>query len=184
MTAMPPAESLWRPLRLRMQAWARKRADWQTAVEKVLMAPDAAELPSDPFARLDRLKGVALTCAKRVLGESGGKLRRLIPHHSDAVRRLMSRLKLLKVVRRELHARRDGVPKVPSRAMRKLWDAGVYPRPAEFGALSHSGPPLIGSGPTAGSACYDTNLNRERRSCTLCGGQSDPRRRSRAGNGP
>ena len=136
MTAMPPAESLWRPLRLQMQAWARKRADWQTAVEKVLMAPDAAELPSDPFARLDRLKGVALTCAKRVLGESGGKLRRLIPHHSDAVRRLMSRLKLLKVVRRELHARRDGVPKVPSRAMRKLWDAGVYPRPAEFGALS------------------------------------------------
>ena len=136
LAAMPPAESLWRPPRIRMQAWPEKRAAWKTAVETVLVAPDAAELPSEPFARLERLKGVALTCAKRVLGESGGKLRRLIPHHSDEVRRLMSRLKLLKVVRRELHARRDGVQKAPSRAMRKLWDAGVYPQPADFSALA------------------------------------------------
>ncbi len=130
LAAMPPAESSWRPLSLKMQAWTKKRADWRTAVEKVLLAPDAAELPSDPFVRLERLNR-----AKRVLGESGGKLQRLIPHHSDEVRRLMSRLKLLKVDRRVLHARRDGVPKVPSRAMRKLWDsrdAGVYPRPADW----------------------------------------------------
>jgi hypothetical protein len=84
----------------------------------------------------DSKGSTALTCAKIVLGESGGKLRRLIPHHSDEVRRLMSRLKLLKVVRRELHARRDGVQKAPSRAMRKLWDAGVYPQPADFSALA------------------------------------------------
>ena len=48
----------------------------------------------------------------------------------------MGRLKLLKVVRREIHTRRDGIPKPPSRAMRRLWDAGVYPRPAEFSGLS------------------------------------------------
>ncbi len=60
LAAMPPAESLWRPLHIKMQAWPEKRAAWQTAVETVLVAPDAAELPSDPFARLERLKGVAL----------------------------------------------------------------------------------------------------------------------------
>ena len=178
---MPPAETLWRPLRLKMQAWTRKRADWQTAVGKVLVARDAAELPSDPFARLERLKGVALTCAKRVLGESGGKLRRLIPHHSDEARRLMSRLKLLKVVRRELHTRRDGVPKAPSRAMRTqectLDQQTLAPSPQ----LGH---PPVGGGLKAGSACYDTNRNRGKKSCMLCDGQSDPRSRSRADNGP
>ena len=132
--ALPPTESLWRPRRLRMKGWARKRADWQQAVQTALTVP--AEMPPiDPFAHLERCKRVALHCARRVLGESGGKMRRLIPHHSDAARRLMGRLKLLKVVRRELYARRDGVPQIPSRAMRKLWDAGVYPHPAEFGAL-------------------------------------------------
>ena len=136
--AMPPTESLWRPLRLRMRGWARKRIDWQQEVQTALTVPVDMpdELPIDPFAHLERCKRVALHCARRVLGESGGKMRRLIPHHSDAARHLMGRLKLLKVVRRELYARRDGEPQMPSRAMRKLWDAGVYPRPAEFGALS------------------------------------------------
>jgi len=138
MDAMPPTESLWRPMRLKMKNWARKRSEWQTAVERALAAPVGMdeELPSDPFARLERCKRVALDCARHVLGETGGRVRRLIPHQSEAERRLMGRLKLLKVVRREIHARRDGVSKPPSRAMRKLWDAGVYPRPADFSGLS------------------------------------------------
>ena len=135
MAAMPPAESLWRPLRLKVHNWERKREDWKKAVEIALAAP-AAELPSDLFARLDQVKRVALACAQRGLGESGGKVRRLIPHHSEEVRRLMARLKLLRVVRRELHDRRDGVLRMPSRAMRKLWDAGVHPQPAEFSFLT------------------------------------------------
>jgi hypothetical protein len=135
MAAMPPVESLWCPLRLKMQCWEKKREDWQKEVGRVLAAPGAAEMPSDLFARLDQLKRVALACAQRVIGESGGKVRRLTPHHSEEVRRLMACLKLLRVVRRELHARRDGVSRLPSRAMRKLWDAGVYPHPAEFSTL-------------------------------------------------
>ena len=71
---------------------ARKRADWQQAVQTALTVP--AEMPPiDPFAHLERCKRVALHCARRVLGESGGNMRRLIPHHSDAARRLMGRLK-------------------------------------------------------------------------------------------
>ena len=136
MAAMPPTESLWRPLRLKMHNWERKREDWKKAVEIALAAPAAAELPSDLFERLDQVKRVALTYAQRVLGESGGKVRRLTPQHSEEVRRLMARLKLLRVVRRELHDRRDGVLRMPSRAMRKLWDAGVHPQPAEFSFLT------------------------------------------------
>jgi hypothetical protein len=34
MAAMPPAESLWRPLQLKMQCWERKREDWQKEVER------------------------------------------------------------------------------------------------------------------------------------------------------
>ncbi len=91
--------------------------------ESCKAAPEAAELPSDLFARLDQLKRVALACSQRVLDESGGKVWRLTPHHSE----------LLSVVIRELHARRDSVPTMPSRA--KLWDAGVYPHPAEFSII-------------------------------------------------
>jgi hypothetical protein len=91
-----------------MKGWALKRADWQQAVQTALTVPaDMPEvLPIDPFAHLERCKRVALHCAKRVLGESGGKLWRLIPQHhdSDAVLHLMSRLKPLKVVLQELYA--------------------------------------------------------------------------------
>ncbi len=93
MEAMPPTESLWRSLRLKMRCWARKSSEWQTAAEKALAAPVgmAEELPSDPFARLERCKRVALNCVRSgVLGETGGEpgeVRRLIPHQSEAARR-------------------------------------------------------------------------------------------------
>jgi hypothetical protein len=74
MAAMPPVESLWRPLRLKMQCWERKREDWQKDVERVSAAPGAVELQSDLFARLDQLKRVVLACDQRILGESGGKV--------------------------------------------------------------------------------------------------------------
>ncbi len=62
LAAMPPAEILWRPPRIKMQAWPEKRAAWKKAVETVLVAPDAAELPREPFARLERLKGRSDLC--------------------------------------------------------------------------------------------------------------------------
>jgi hypothetical protein len=84
--ALPPTESLWRPLRLRMKVWALKRADWQQAVQTALMVPAEMPdvLPIDLFAHLERCKRVALSCARRVLGESspegkcGGSFRAIL----------------------------------------------------------------------------------------------------------
>ncbi len=63
---------------------------------------------------------------------------RIIPHHSKEARRLKARLTLLRVVRREIHARKvqGSNPVPPSRAMRKAWDSGLWPQPASFSRLS------------------------------------------------
>ena len=62
----------------------------------------------------------------------------IIPRHSKEARRLKARLTLLRVIRRETHARKEqgsgAVP--PSRAMRKAWDVGLWPQPASFSVLS------------------------------------------------
>jgi hypothetical protein len=42
MAAIPPAESLWRPLRLKMQCWEKKREDWQKEVERILAGNGSA----------------------------------------------------------------------------------------------------------------------------------------------
>ena len=63
---------------------------------------------------------------------------RIIPHHSKEARRLKARLNLLRVVRREVHARKEQgsgfVP--PSKAMRRVWDSGLWPQPASFSVLT------------------------------------------------
>ena len=65
-------------------------------------------------------------------------MRSLIPHHSEQFKKMTARLSLLKVVRREITARRDMellfLP--PTKAMCRVWDAGLYPKPAEFATLS------------------------------------------------
>ena len=131
---MPPLEALRAPVRLRMRSWGQKKADWQEAVARSLTqsAPEA-----DPFLELERTKRIMLDCARAVLGTTGGGLSRIIPHHSKEAKRLKARLTLLRVVRREIHARRelDGDSVPPSRAMRKAWDAGLYPKPADFAIL-------------------------------------------------
>ena len=63
-------------------------------------------------------------------------MRSLIPHHSKEFRKLKERLSLLKVVRREIHARRNNGQRSPSRAMRRAWDEGLYPQPCSFSVLS------------------------------------------------
>jgi hypothetical protein len=64
-----------------------------------------------------------------------------MPHHSKEAARLKARLTLLRVVLREIHARKEqfsrSVP--PSRAMRKAWDSGLYPQPADFSILVLAG---------------------------------------------
>ncbi len=90
------------------------------------------------FRELDHAKYIALDCALSVLGTTGGKIGRLIPHHSEAVKRLKARLTLLKVACREIQLRKElgNNPEPPSRAMRRVWDAGLYPEPAQFQMLS------------------------------------------------
>ena len=131
---MPPLEALRAPVRLRMRSWGQKKADWQEAVTRSL-ALSAEE--ADCFMELERTKRIALECARSVLGTTGGSLSRIIPHHSKEAKRLKARLTLLRVVRREIHSRKeqDGGSVPPSRAMRRVWDSGLYPQPADLSML-------------------------------------------------
>ena len=101
---MPPLEALRAPVRLKMRGWGAKRSEWQEAVTRSLSMTVPEE---DRFAELERMKRIALDCARTVLGTTGGRLLRIIPHHSKEARRLKARLNLLRVVRREIHARRE-----------------------------------------------------------------------------
>ncbi len=92
--------------------------------------------PRDGRPVRDARKAVALLCARAILGVTGGKLCSLIPHHSSELKQLQARPRLLRVVRRELYARQGQGQRAPSRAMRKVWDAGWHPQPASFSWLS------------------------------------------------
>ena len=135
---MPPLEALCAPERLKMRKWRERKTAWQEAVTQSLSmsAPEASE--EDRFAELDRIKRVALDCARTLLGTTGGRRLRIIPHHSKEARQLKARLTLLRVVRREIHARKEqnGQPSSPSKAMRRAWDAGLYPQPADIRTLT------------------------------------------------
>jgi hypothetical protein len=131
---MQPLESLFRPLRLKLKGWSHKRQEWQASTTQALAAVDEGSI--DCFAQLEQMKQVAVDCARKVLGEAGDKMRSLIPHHSKEFRKLKERLSLLKVVLREIHARRSNGQQSPSRAMRRAWDEGLYPQPCSFSVLS------------------------------------------------
>ena len=132
---MPPLEALRTPVRLRMRKWQEKKVEWQAAVTQSL-ARSAPEV--DPFRELERIKESALECARAVLGTTGGRLLRILPHHSKEDNRLKARLTLLRMVQRELYVRQDHADRIvpPSRAMRKAWDAGLIPQPADFSLLT------------------------------------------------
>ena len=119
---MPPLEALWRPERLRLDSWRDKRQEWQDAVERELAVP-AAELESDPFLALERAKDVALSAAREILGVSGASGGQLSP----ITRRISNAPKLVCGCSgwcAALYARQEQGPLPPSRAMRKVWDAG------------------------------------------------------------
>ena len=134
---MPPLEALYRPRRLRMANWQSKKQEWQQRVTSTLELEGSGH-ERDLFEQLDHIKRMALDQARSLLGTTGGRIRSLIPHHSEQFKKLTARLSLLKVVRREVTARRDtehlSLP--PTKAMRRVWDAGLYPKPAEFAILS------------------------------------------------
>ncbi len=58
---MPPLESLFRPLRLKMKCWSRKRQEWQASTTQALAAVDEGSI--DCFAQLEQMKQVAVDCA-------------------------------------------------------------------------------------------------------------------------
>jgi hypothetical protein len=128
-----PREALWAPVRLRMQ----RKADWQEEVNRslTLSAPEA-----DQLVELERTKRIMLDCARAVLGLAGGRLWRItIPHHSKEAKLLVARRSSLPrvVLLREIHTRKelDGDSVPPSRAMRKVWDSGLQPQPADLSIL-------------------------------------------------
>ena len=133
---MPPLEALKKPIRLNMRCWSKKKRNWHNEVKRIL--EDQGMQDQDRFRELDHAKYIALDCARSVLGTTGGKIGRLIPHHSEAVKRLKAQLTLLKVACREIQLRKElgNNPEPPSRAMRRVWDAGLYPEPAQFQMLS------------------------------------------------
>ena len=87
--------------------------------------------------RVESVPGVGASQAA-VLGTSGGRLSRIIPHRSREERRLKARLTFLRVVQRELYAFKNCMPVVvtPTRAMRRVWDMGLYPQPDNITVLN------------------------------------------------
>ena len=74
-------EALRRPVRFRLDRWRNKREAWQKAVESEL--PEAiTDAGSDTFQTLAAAKVVAVSCARCILGESGGKFLSPILHQS------------------------------------------------------------------------------------------------------
>jgi hypothetical protein len=70
-----------------------------------------------------------------VLGTTGGRLARIIPHSSQEEQRLKARLTLLRLVRRELYALKNSLVMTPTRSMHRVWDIGLYPQPASVAVL-------------------------------------------------
>ena len=72
----------------------------------MFVSPSAELFVEDKFLELELTKRVALNCARSILGITGGRRIRIIPHHSEVVKLFKSRLTLLQVVGREIHARK------------------------------------------------------------------------------
>ena len=137
---MPSLEAMRRPRRLRLNRFQGEvKLTWQRQVREALVdipQVDSDAGPSSAFLRLEAMQQTAIRTAEALLGVTGGAVRPQIRLHSEQIRRLLARLRLLKVIRRELHDRKQsGLAQEPSRAMRKAWDAGLFPSPGAFGCL-------------------------------------------------
>ena len=155
-SAMLPIEALMLPVRLNMRTW-RCRADaWQKAVLEAVdeearrhEATHGAEQAEHDncFQRFDVFKCIVHSRAKTVLGVTGGKMRSFIPFHSSSFIQLTARLRLVKAALRDVYARQAlvDVRLGPSKAMRRVWDAGWYPHPASYATLSTLWTPQVQS---------------------------------------
>jgi len=135
---MPALESMRRPARIRLHKFkgeiiAKWREEVQAAISD-LPADGAAAESGTEFPQWGVMQDAALLMARLLLGVSGGEVRPHILRHSEPFRRLLARLRLLKVLRRELHDRKQaGSERPPSRAMRNAWDRGLFPAEGKHG---------------------------------------------------
>jgi hypothetical protein len=104
MCPMPPLQALGTSVRILMNNWSHRKDDWQVSV---ILSLNLSAPQADPFLELDQAKRIALDCARKVLGISGGGLSLIIQHHSKEAKQLKAFLTLLRVVRREIHARKE-----------------------------------------------------------------------------
>ena len=75
---MPPLEALRRPVRIKLDKWSEKREQWQRTVERDLTMAASGAAAQDVLQALDMAKQAALSCALRILGVTGGKIRSAI----------------------------------------------------------------------------------------------------------
>jgi hypothetical protein len=60
---MPPLESLFRPLLLKMKGWSHTRQEWQASTTQALAAVDEGSI--DCFVQLEQMKQVAVVLEQR-----------------------------------------------------------------------------------------------------------------------
>ncbi len=102
---IPPLEALRAPVRLLMHRFKMKLSAWQEAVTRSLAFKPQAPV-TNYFQELEKVKQVALDCTREVLGTTGGTLC-ILPNYSRETRQLKARLNILKVVLREIKARKN-----------------------------------------------------------------------------
>ena len=127
---MPELEALQMPVRLKLESLKdpeKKRAYLERATAAVGKV-ETREDTENPFDRLARLKAVVLEVAKNTLGIRGGRMKPLLPRHTPAFQRLAARIRLLRVVRKELWDRGGSVLPA-SKAIQALWhrDPEAFP---------------------------------------------------------
>ena len=105
---MPELEALRAPIRVKLEGLKdpEKRREYLARSEVEVEREQFRISTADPFERLERLKAVVLATAKGTLGTRGGRMKPFLPRHSPAFQRLAARIRLLRVVRRELWDRR------------------------------------------------------------------------------
>ena len=142
---MPDLESLRRPVRLKLEGLrdVGTRREYTRLAQEAAIRVQASRGAAGIFPYLDEMKSAVLAVAKATLGTRGGEIRPSIPRHSDAFRRAAARIRLLRVVRREIldrrgFARGDGI-RPASKAMIKLWHSSpeAFPEGTAFRTLGN-----------------------------------------------
>ena len=137
---MPELEALRAPIWVKLAGLKdpEKKREYLARAEAAVAREQLRGDTVGPFDRLEQLKAAVLAVAKNTLGARGGRLKPFLPRHSPAFQRLAARIRLLRVVRRELWDRRDtGQPASSLRAMQQLWhrDTEAFPEGTTFQTL-------------------------------------------------